>query len=268
MAGLKNHPGMWLNDVAAAAFNAFEDKYGVIQVNSAGRTEAEQQGLINRWDRGGKYNRPPYLYQPARPARTSPHVRNGGAAVDIRDYNTWKDELAEFGFNWYGPGDVVHFNHNGDRRWLEQGGPAEGFSQTVANEQNFLNVARGEQLQVDGLRGPKTIAAYKRYQEYLRSRGWYSGAIDGIWGGGTQAGHTNFYNEWAAAQNSARPSSKSAGELNYADIQTALNRHGYNLAVDNVWGPKSSAALADFQSKNGLVVDRLVGPKTWDKLNR
>lgn len=267
MARLKNHPGMWLNDAAAAAYNAFEDKYGVQQLNSAGRTEVEQQGLINRWDQGGKYNRPPYLYAPARPAGTSPHVRNA-AAVDMARAGDLKDELAEFDFVWFGPGDPVHFTHNGSRRFLDNGGPAEGFSQTVANEQNFLNAARGETLEVDGIRGPKTIAAYKRYQEYLRSRGWYNGAIDGIWGGGTQAGHEKFYSEWAAAQNGARPSSKSSGELNYADIQTALNRHGYNLVVDNIWGPKSSAALADFQSKNGLVVDRLVGPLTWDKLNR
>lgn len=264
MAGLKNHPGMWLNDVAAAAYNAFEDKYGVQVVNSAGRTEAEQQNLINLWH---SPNRPAWLFKPAEPASTSPHVRNGGAAVDMRDYNSLRNKLAEFGFVWYGPGDPVHFNHNGDRRWLDaqNNGSAGQFSQTVANEQNFLNAARGESLQVDGIRGPKTIAAYKRYQEYLRSRGWYNGAIDGIWGAGTQAGHDKFYSEWA---NKARPSSKSSGELNYADIQSALNRHGYNLAVDNVWGPKSSAALADFQRRNGLVVDRIVGPKTWDLLNR
>lgn len=264
MANLKNHPGMWLNDAAAAAFNAFEDKYGIITVNSAGRYEWEQQGLIDLWH---SPNRPSWLYRPAEPARTSPHVRNGGEAVDIRDYNTWKDELAEFGFQWYGPGDPVHFNHNGDRRWINSQPASSSYSELVRNEQMFLNMARGEKLVVDGIRGPKTIEAYKRYQQYLASRGWYSGAIDGVWGSGTQAGHTNFYNEWVASQNT-RPSSKSAGELTYADIQTALNRHGYRLVVDNVWGPKSSNALADFQAKNGLKVDRLVGPLTWDKLNR
>lgn len=264
MAGLKNHPGMWLNDAAAAALNAFEDKYGVIVINSAGRHEWEQQELINLWN---SPNRPSWLFRPASPASTSPHVRNGGEAIDIRDYNTWKDELAEFGFSWYGPGDPVHFNHNGDRRWINGNSENGKFSQTVANEQIFLNAARGEKLLVDGIKGPATTAAYKRYQEYLRSRGWYSGQIDGVWGSGTQAGHGNYWNEWNNAKN-ARPSSKSAGELNYADIQTALNRHGYGLKVDNVWGPKSSNALADFQSKNGLKVDRLVGPLTWDKLNR
>lgn len=260
MAGLKNHPGMWLNDAAAAAFNAFEDKHGVITVNSAGRSEAEQQGLINLWH---SPNRPSWLYRPAEPANTSPHVRNGGQAVDIRDYNTWRDELAEFGFSWYGPGDPVHFNHNGSRQWLDNAG---GRDEVTAQRQSWLN-SRGWNLQVDGVEGPKTRQAYAEYQGQLAQILGVTLVADGKWGPLTQAAHQRFYDMVAGAA-PARPSSKSAGELNYADIQAALNRHGYGLAVDGQWGPKSSNALADFQRKNGLTVDRLVGPLTWDKLNR
>lgn len=264
MGNLKNHPGMWLRDDAAAAINALEDKYGVIRINSAGRTVAQQNDLIRRWDIGGAANRPPNLFEPARPATASNHVSNGGIAVDVYNYTTDRAKLNEFGFEWYGPSDKVHYTFRG---W-NGGGTGAAFSNTVQNEQNFLYLVRGEKIAVDGIRGPATIAAYKRYQEYLRSRGWYNGAIDGIWGAGTQAAHAKFYDEWLRGQNPGRPSSKSAGELNYADIQAALNRHGYGLAVDGVWGPKSSNALADFQRKNGLNADRIVGPATWDKLNR
>lgn len=58
------------------------------------------------------------------------------------------------------------------------------------------------------------------------------------------------------------PVSGGGGALTYADIQRGLNKFGYNLAVDNNWGPKSSNALADFQRRNGLTIDRIVGPKT------
>ncbi|MFG6445567.1 peptidoglycan-binding protein [Microbacterium sp. P07] len=44
-------------------------------------------------------------------------------------------------------------------------------------------------------------------------------------------------------------------------------RAGCNLKVDNGWGRKSSDALADFQGRNGLKVDRRVGDLTWAKLN-
>ena len=68
MANLKHHPGMWMRDDAAAALNAYEDKYGVIQLSRAGATRGEQQEAINRWKKGGAANRPPFLYKPADPA--------------------------------------------------------------------------------------------------------------------------------------------------------------------------------------------------------
>lgn len=109
MATLKNHPGFWLRDDAAAAFDAYEDKYGVIRVSSAGRTKAEQQALIDKWNKGGKYNRPPYLYRPYMPAEGSEHVKGGGLAVDTSDFNTFRKHCEEFGFKWWGSGDPVHF---------------------------------------------------------------------------------------------------------------------------------------------------------------
>jgi len=46
------------------------------------------------------------------------------------------------------------------------------------------------------------------------------------------------------------------------DGQTLLNRFGYNLKIDGVNGPATIAAVKDFQSKNGLVVDGILGPRT------
>lgn len=45
-------------------------------------------------------------------------------------------------------------------------------------------------------------------------------------------------------------------------LQTLLNEAGYNLKVDGIFGPKTLAAVEDFQAKNGLKVDGIVGPKT------
>lgn len=109
MAALKNHPGMWLRDDAAAAINALEDKYGVIVINSAGRYVWEQQDLIDRFDRGE-----PGIYMPYRPAEGSPHVRNGGTAVDVYNYTDDRAKLREFGFVWtYGMDDPPHYDFTG-----------------------------------------------------------------------------------------------------------------------------------------------------------
>lgn len=45
-------------------------------------------------------------------------------------------------------------------------------------------------------------------------------------------------------------------------LQVELNRYGYKLIVDGIIGPKSLAALTDFQVKHNLVPDSLCGPLT------
>jgi peptidoglycan hydrolase-like protein with peptidoglycan-binding domain len=49
-------------------------------------------------------------------------------------------------------------------------------------------------------------------------------------------------------------------------VQTALNNNGYNLVADGIYGKKTQAAVKDYQSKNGLSADGIVGPKTVAKL--
>ena len=49
-------------------------------------------------------------------------------------------------------------------------------------------------------------------------------------------------------------------------LQEALNKNGYKLDVDGQFGPKTQSAVKDYQKKNGLAVDGIVGKNTWSKL--
>ena len=45
--------------------------------------------------------------------------------------------------------------------------------------------------------------------------------------------------------------------------QTLLRQHGYDIAVDGIWGPKSEAATKSFQRKLNMTADGLIGKHTW-----
>lgn len=51
-------------------------------------------------------------------------------------------------------------------------------------------------------------------------------------------------------------------------LQELLNQNDYNLDVDGSFGPKTQAAVKDYQNKNGLKVDGIVGTNTWGALTK
>ena len=267
MAGLKNHPGLWLRDDAAAAFDAYEAAHGRRTVNSAGRTVAEQQEAINRWDKGGVYNRPPYLYPPARPAGASNHVAGGGVAVDIGDYNTFKQHSDAFGFKWFGQSDPVHFDFVGGG-----GGGATPFSQATLDRQRWLNTSRAARLAEDGLQGSATTAAFKNYQQFLSQSWGYTGSIDGIWGTGTQQAHQRYWNAWNAPKPGVPAASGAPTRFAWKGIQQMLKAlYGYTGAIDGIPGVGTVSALQRFLNASGFNaggVDGIWGPNTSKAVQR
>ena len=52
------------------------------------------------------------------------------------------------------------------------------------------------------------------------------------------------------------------------ELQKLLNKNGYNLTADGIFGSKTQAAVKDYQKKNGLSVDGIVGNNTWGALTK
>lgn len=53
-----------------------------------------------------------------------------------------------------------------------------------------------------------------------------------------------------------------------SELQKLLNQNGFNLEVDGKFGAKTQAAVREYQQKNNLAVDGIVGTNTWGALTK
>jgi peptidoglycan hydrolase-like protein with peptidoglycan-binding domain len=136
-------------------------------------------------------------------------------------------------------------------------GRSEG-SKRVRALQQRLDALGQQPGPIDGLYGPLTEAAVKRFQS---SAGL---AIDGIAGPQTQRA---LRAEWP------QPVGRGAGygQPGGSDQVRAVQRHLRTAdkrpgPIDGVFGPRTEAAVIRFQATNGLTTDGVVGPHTWRAL--
>lgn len=135
----------------------------------------------------------------------------------------------------------------------------------VATLQALLN-GKGQHLDVDGQFGPATLAAVKSFQSAAGL------SVDGEVGPNTKAAlYSNISTGGGSGApapinlNSAScPSNIVKGQKSgcVTELQSLLNHHGADLAVDGDFGPLTESAVRDFQAEKGLSVDGQVGTNT------
>lgn len=123
----------------------------------------------------------------------------------------------------------------------------------VARIQAILNDKYGLSIAVDNIYGNETKKSLvKGLQTELNKQFGSNLAVDGIFG-------TNTYNACINVRKGAE------GNITYL-IQAMLVCHSFDIDVDGIFGPATENAVKDFQSRNGLSVDGIVGKNTFNKL--
>ena len=123
----------------------------------------------------------------------------------------------------------------------------------VARIQAILNDKYGLSIAVDNIYGNETKKALvKGLQTELNKQYGRGLSVDGIFG-------TNTYNSCINVRKGAE------GNITYL-IQAMLVCHSFDIDADGIFGPATENAVKDFQSRNGLSVDGIVGKNTFNKL--
>lgn len=123
----------------------------------------------------------------------------------------------------------------------------------IAQVQTYLNQKYNFSLAVDNIFGTKTKSALVKALQTEFNNLYNSGlVVDGIFGVKTKSACRNIKNG-------------TRGNIIYL-IQAMLICKGYDLVLDGIFGNNTLSAVKDFQSKNGLTVDGIVGKNTFTKL--
>jgi len=128
-------------------------------------------------------------------------------------------------------------------------------SEVIRRIQSTLNNRYNTGIAVDGIAGSRTRNALIRGLQTELNRLFNAGlVVDGVFGPRTKAAVPNLRQG-------------SSGNLVFL-LQSALYIHGYSTNPDGIFGPLTAAAVRQFQAANGLTVDGVAGPNTFEKLFR
>jgi murein DD-endopeptidase MepM/ murein hydrolase activator NlpD len=112
---------------------------------------------------------------------------------------------------------------------------------------------------IDGIRGPGTVRAVKRFQ---RRHGLVA---DGVVGPHTRRA----LGRYARHRLGSRLLRRGKAGWDVAALQFALATHGFPCGTfDGGFGPRTAAAVRPFQRRSHLVRDGVAGPATYAALNR
>ena len=150
------------------------------------------------------------------------------------------------------PGDKFPFDQiaNSNEKGVSKPNQEKG---TIATIQTSLNEKYGLNISVDNIYGNETKKALVKGLQTELNKQYHRGlAVDGIFG-------TNTYNSCINVRKGAE------GNITYL-IQAMLVCHSFDIDADGIFGNATENAVREFQKRNGLSQDGIVGKNTFNKL--
>lgn len=173
-----------------------------------------------------RFNNP----NPVAPPGASNHQT--GLAIDIEDPRGWEPYLMRYGWNPL-PGDPPHFDYQG-------GGTVDIRNKSILAFQQLWNKNNVNQpIDEDGAFGPQTEAALNRSP----AKGFAKAPWD----------------DKPRILRLCMPRMEGSDVLK---LQEMLKKAGMTIVPDGEFGPATDKAVKEFQAKQKLTADGIVGPKT------
>lgn len=223
---------------------AVQDRGTTMVVNSDYRTIA-QQLLLFRQSKQGKCG----IALAARPGRSN---HQSGCALDIQDAISWKPFLEKQGWQWYGKNDPVHFDYVGAGRRDIRSIAVLAF-QRLWNQNNPNN-----KIAEDGIFGDETE------ERLVRSPSEGFSIRTGI--GSLPENQQPPIQNKSNFQRLMLLTQPFMGGEDIRQVQQALIKAGIDVKDDGIFGENTKTAVVQFQQREGLIPDGIVGPATLTEL--
>ncbi len=206
---------------------AIQDRGQTLHINSAYRTLA-QQLLLKQWVGSCGITIA---------ANVGKSNHQGGLAIDVPDPEDWRPYLENQGWQWFGGGDRPHFDYIGDETQDIRDSAILAFQQLWNKNNPHAPIDEDSQF------GDETE------DKLMQS------PIDGF-----------PLAPWDEKPRELRLSRPIMHGSDVRKVQEALVKAGFPVTVDNSFGKDIDAAVKQFQKKNGLKEDGIVGAVTRDRL--
>jgi len=226
------HPYLQTQAVHALR-KAMNERGQQIQINSAYRTIAQQAVLFNHFQ-----NRRCGIRAAARPGASN---HNSGLGIDIEDAAGWQPYLERHGWDWIGSFDPMHFD-------FVRSGTKDLKSLSILAFQQLWNINNSKRKLVqDGVWGSQTYEALLQ-TACLGFDRVTAKTIPGI------------VSPAVLEIRQLIPSLRKGSDgIHVRTLQQALNRKGYGIKVDGIFGASTQIAVEALQQAHGLDIDGVVG---------